>query len=127
MNEQFNYIDKIIKEACVEKKEASLDIDKHPIDKLDILIAECNSENYKQTIESIKEIIKINPELIEELLDQIDTQKKIAELEREKSQKIENGEARLEESLKWSGKLKALNKLNLAVNEKNENLDGDKK
>ena len=64
---------------------------------------------------------------MEEFLDQIDTQKKIAELEREKSQKIENGEARLEESLKWSGKLKALNKLNLAVNEKNENLDGDKK
>ncbi|MEK7462854.1 MAG: hypothetical protein AAB621_00620 [Patescibacteria group bacterium] len=131
MNEQFNNIDDIIKQAnaskeeLLDKKEASLDINEHPIDHLDILIAECNLENCERSIETIKKIVSEHPELTGELLEQIQDQKKYAENKKEKSKKIEDGETRLKESMNLDNKLRALAKLGRAIDRRSKDRDGD--
>lgn len=127
MNEQFN-IDEIIKEACTkeelpDKKELPSDIEEHPIDQLDILIAECNSENCGKTIETIKKIVGEHPELTGELLEQIGNQKNFATLGKEKVQKIEDGEARREELIKLDNKLRALAELSRAIDRRSSDRD----
>ena len=130
MNEQFN-IDDIIKQAnaskeeLLDKKEASLDINEHPIDHLDILIAECNLENCERSIETIKKIVSEHPELTGELLEQIENQRGYAKLNREKAKKIEDEKTRLDESIKLDNKLRALAELSRAIDRRSKDRDGD--
>lgn len=122
-------IDKMIGEAnankkdLIDKKEVPSDIAEHPIDHLDILIAECNMENCKKTIESIQKITKEHPELTGELLEEIKTQKNIANSEKEKVMKIENEEIRLKELIKCDGKLRALTELSRAIDRRSQDRD----
>lgn len=129
--EKLNNIDKIIRDANANKnelngkKEIPSDIKEHPIDQLDILIAECNLENCKKTIESIKEITGKHPELTGELLEEIKTQKNIANSDKEKSLKIENEETRLRELVKCDSKLRALTELSRAIDRRSKDRDED--
>lgn len=116
MTEKFN-VDFLIKqvnshkEELSAKKELPSDIEKHPIDQLDILVAQCNYENCDKTIESIKKIIEKNPGLTDDLLESIGTQKKIAEFEKKKCEEIKDTEMKILENTKWDNKIKALNRL----------------
>ena len=124
-------IDKIIGDITANrneingKKELPSDIKEHPIDQLDILIAECNLENCKKTIDSIKEITGKHPELTGELLEEIKTQKNIANSEKEKAMKIENEEVRLKELVKCDSKLRALTELSKAIDRRSKDRDED--
>ena len=102
-------------------------IDNHPIDQLDILIAECNPENCGKTIETIKKIVGEHPELTGEFLEQIENQRGYAKLNREKAQKIEDRETRLDESIKLDNKLRALAKLSRSIDRRSKDRDGDGK
>ncbi len=138
MNEHFKFNpDDIInqakenKEKLTSKKELSTDIEKHPIDLLDILVAEISKDNKLETIEKIKNIINKHPELTQELMENIDTQKNIATSHLKKCEEIQdknketrkkdatynlNNDENLKELLKWEDKSKALTSLIKAIN-----------
>lgn len=128
MNKQFN-IDNVIKKAnshkedLLDKKELPSNIDEHPIDKLDILIAECNPENCDKTIEDLKKITAEHPELIGELLEEMDSQKMFANLEKGKCDSIEDPEAKTLAKYKWDDKLRALVSLREAIDRRSEDRD----
>ena len=93
MNKEFFNADDLIKQANAhkgelsDKKEIPKDIDKHPIDQLDILISECDAVNYEKHIEKIKELIGKHPELTGELLEEIQNQKRFCQAQQRKGPK----------------------------------------
>ena len=145
MNEHFKFNpDDIIKKAnenkdkLTGKKEVGGDIEKHPMDQLDILVAEINQDNKLETIKKIKSIINRHSELIEDLMENIDTQKGIANSHLKKCEEIQdkNKEARkkdasynidndenLKELIKWEDRSKALVSLIKAINGQEESGD----
>lgn len=131
-NESSRYIniDAIIKQANIDKgdllnkKEVPSDIDSHPIDKVDILVATCTEKNCEEIIKSLKEIFKNNAggleKLTEELFIQIEDQNRIARSEEKKCDSIQDMEAKALAKSKWINKRRSLSMLSRTFDRRGE-------
>ncbi|MCL5017117.1 MAG: hypothetical protein M1155_00415 [Patescibacteria group bacterium] len=119
-------INKIIEEANSRKEELmnnSGDKKEKPIDKLDLLIINCDLNNWEGVLKDVKKITAENPDLISEFFEIMNDQKRIYHSEKKKADEIINEQERLKELVKWDNKLRALANLAKAIDRRGADRD----